>query len=191
MQYKNSDIQIYANTSNVAINKQNEILVSFTVTHQFNLLSFRTNHLSSWLSVFIIIASEITTNADDFQRLYVPEVTAGYDIRGHVTNTRTPRSGPGISVAALKVLLKGATEAPTGNSIYRKFFKYGSESDAIADFEALNCKTVMDRNYGSLGYKGATRFKLMLDRWNPTIQINDHRMERPVKIVYSLYKPKE
>ena len=86
-----------------------------------------------------MIATEITANADNFKGLYFREDYAGYDIRGHVTNTRTARSGPAISVAALKVLLKGATEAPTGNSVYRKFFKYGSESEAIADFEALNC----------------------------------------------------
>ena len=49
----------------------------------------------------------------------------------------------------------------------------------------------MDRNYGCLGYKGATRVKLIIDDWNPAIQINDPRMERPVKIVYSMYMPKE
>ena len=150
----------------------------------FLCMFFRMYGLSSWFSASIIISAYIIVYAADFKIPAFPE-NDGYYIRSHVTGTRWSRSIPGVGGAVVKALLKGTKEVALGNSVNRKFYKQGSESDAISDFDSLNCKIVRNKNYGSIGYKGHTKFTLTLNYFHPTIKISDPSMDRPIKIVYN------
>ena len=73
--------------------------------------------------------------------------------------------------------------------MYRKYFKQGTKSNAISDFESLNCKVVRYRDYGAIGVSGNTKVKLTLkNKTNtrlPTLQISDSKnMDKSIKIVY-------
>ena len=132
----------------------------------------------------ILISSCATVGAADFSEF------AGNDVmQNHMTDSRWRRSVPWEIVRAI---MKGTIEAKTRSTRYRKFFKQGSDNDAISDFNGLKSKVILREPYGSTGYVGKTRIQLTIkdktNSWLPTLQISDPSMAKEIKIVY-LNKP--
>ena len=137
-----------------------------------------------WFSSCVLISSCATVGAADFSEF------AGNDVmQNHVTDPRWRRSVPGeIGSALVRAIMKGTVEVKTSSPRYRKFFKQGSEYDAIDDFNGLNSRVTMSKSYGATGYVGKTRFHLTIkdktNSWLPTLKISDPSMSKQIKIIY-------
>ena len=137
-----------------------------------------------WFSICIVISAYVIFIGADLP------ANDGDDIKNHVTGVRWPRALPtGIGRSFLvRRIMKGTKEAETMSTKYRKFFKQGTEDDAISDFNALGSHISDNRRAGAIGVADGVKFRLSIkdksNSWLPTMRISDPNMPKSIKIVY-------
>lgn len=145
--------------------------------------------LSVWLNFFLLISVHEVAKRASASGL-IGNTYDEYGIRQALSlKLHQSRSVARVADKAIKFLMTGAKEVPTGSPRYRKFVKLGSGFDAVTDFEATNPVFLDKRAFTTDGYIDGVKFTLkMKDKSqgrNPSIMITDDPYRKlPIKIVY-------